>query len=298
MKREWKKSSEEEIIKDYPILKDFFDNINRWSKYQGNRTVVRRYNDGTYAIKLCSEKHEYCISVHNDYIGCVYNCRYRKPLEDWHRGNDLKDGKLNTETIDGILWDILRTELIPIKEISTQAPLAEEDVSAINWVQSGLLDGIDDEQALERVKSLYNGIFDTTEGDYDDNYEKLSSRPVLYAIARSVLYNNNDIPCVKRDVSYEEFEDTLKLLTIQDACDIATTIIPEAEMPAFPALKWFFADSADESVWSVVSNDSLMSLEEWTEKKKDTRYQGIDIECEFAALVAMVLKKILNERTK
>lgn len=120
------KSTPEELIEYYPVFKDFFTRINRWS----NKTLCLKfaitsrtddYIKPRFRILIFSEKHSYAIDVvqdskhENPYIGCVSSCEYRLPLETWNRGSDLTDGYDGEKTIMSILLDIVQTEMIGLE---------------------------------------------------------------------------------------------------------------------------------------------------------------------------------------
>ena len=118
------KSTPKELVENYPIFKDFFTHINRWS----NKTLClkfvekeKRYTKDRFRILIFSEKHSYAIDVvqddkhENPYIGCVSSCRYEVPLEMWHRGSDLSDGYDGEKTIMSILLDIVQTEMFGLE---------------------------------------------------------------------------------------------------------------------------------------------------------------------------------------
>lgn len=44
------------------------------------------------------------------YLGCIAGSRFRRPGEDWGRGNDLPDGDLSERTWHAILAGIVRYE--------------------------------------------------------------------------------------------------------------------------------------------------------------------------------------------
>ena len=107
----------EEVVKEYPIFKKFFKQLN----FHANTTVCLKHEtlsiQGRYRILLYTDQHSYAIDVHGDtkhknpYIGCVYSCRKHEPLEDWTRGNDLADG-YDDDMLTTILLQILEVELI------------------------------------------------------------------------------------------------------------------------------------------------------------------------------------------
>lgn len=68
-----------------------------------------------FEVKIYTLINEYtilCISTARDYfyLRCSASCRLCRPGEDWHRGNDLPDGKMCEETWRRILTGIVRYE--------------------------------------------------------------------------------------------------------------------------------------------------------------------------------------------
>lgn len=118
------KSSPKELLENYPIFKDFFNNIN-WHR---NKTLCLKFAEkredyikNRFRILIFSEKNSYAIDVvqtdkhENPYIGCVTDCEYRLPLETWHRGSDLADGYDGEKTIMTILLEIIEREMIGLE---------------------------------------------------------------------------------------------------------------------------------------------------------------------------------------
>ena len=60
-------------------------------------------------------------------MGCVMSKRRKEPLEDWHRGSDLPDGKCNEEKFKHILLYILSLELVPYDDGSKKPCNITED---------------------------------------------------------------------------------------------------------------------------------------------------------------------------
>ena len=103
-------------------LGKFIDELSRWGKQKAlwkedeNRVSVRLYTDG-----CC-----YCIAATDSgYLGCVVSARKPRPGDDWTRGNDLADGKLDEETWNRILRDIVAYELKSISDYILNPPQGE-----------------------------------------------------------------------------------------------------------------------------------------------------------------------------
>ena len=109
----WKESTLEELSSDYPFLKKYIQRIN-WYHNNDRVAILKATNEEKlYELYLFSNKNEYSIWVTPKSIGAGSSCRYCEPLEDWHRGHDLPDGKCEEETFVSILFAILHDELIP-----------------------------------------------------------------------------------------------------------------------------------------------------------------------------------------
>lgn len=69
-------------------------------------------------ITLYTNTNQYHIVAKSgdDYLGCVMSSRKQRPGEDWFRGGDLPDGKLNKKTLRNIINAIVRTELQDISK--------------------------------------------------------------------------------------------------------------------------------------------------------------------------------------
>ena len=113
LKEGFKESSIDEISSDYDFLRKYLTGIN-WYHPNNRVAILKSLNeDKHYELYLFSEKHKYSIVVKPNYIGCVSSCLYEKPMEGWHRGSDLPDGKCTEETFTSILFAILHNELVP-----------------------------------------------------------------------------------------------------------------------------------------------------------------------------------------
>lgn len=116
-------SSIEELKGKYPFITEFFEKM-LLGRINNKIAVFKNTKDEYgFSIALYTANHEYYISVRETYLGCVYDCRYREPLEDWHRGRDLSDGKCTPDTLKRILASILYTELVEVVD-SSKPPMA------------------------------------------------------------------------------------------------------------------------------------------------------------------------------
>lgn len=108
------------------VLRDWLEEI-PWTKKQnwdpslhsdGDCFILCDYEleQEQYAVlHLYTETYEYQVSARVDdetsSLGCIARARRTRPGEDWHRMNDLPDGKLNRDTWDNILAAIVGYEL-------------------------------------------------------------------------------------------------------------------------------------------------------------------------------------------
>jgi hypothetical protein len=71
-------------------------------------------------VNLFTNSNRYRISAvldeNHSYLGCTTSSRKWEPGEDWHRGNDLPDGKFSEVTWNSIKNGILGYELIELEE--------------------------------------------------------------------------------------------------------------------------------------------------------------------------------------
>jgi hypothetical protein len=68
--------------------------------------------DDWVRLKLYTKEHYFSIvATATGYLGCTMSNRYQFDGEDWLRGCDLADGKLNLETARRIMLDIISYEL-------------------------------------------------------------------------------------------------------------------------------------------------------------------------------------------
>lgn len=114
-------------------LGEFISELGRW----GKNKVLWEYGEDYVRAKLYTDGHIYYVRAHeNGYLGCVVSARKPRPGEDWTRGSDLADGKLDAETWNRILRDIVAYELKsisdyilnPPKEVpSEEGPVIEEE---------------------------------------------------------------------------------------------------------------------------------------------------------------------------
>lgn len=106
-------------MKDYKeIMQEFLDELGRWGK---GKYLWRDCGDGV-EIRLFTDGNRYSITAKPAYLGCIVNSRKPRPGEDWTRGNDLADGKLDEETWNKILRDIVAYELKTISDYILNPP--------------------------------------------------------------------------------------------------------------------------------------------------------------------------------
>ena len=81
-------------------LGEFLNELNQWGKTK----FLWEYGEDYVCISLYTDGQKYHIKATKDgYLGCVASCRKPRPGEDWTRGNDLSDGKLDEETWNRII---------------------------------------------------------------------------------------------------------------------------------------------------------------------------------------------------
>ncbi len=85
-----------------------------------NDWVIEKQLDDRVRFYLFTNNYKYSIDVKEDsnggYLGCVMSKRKSRAGEDWIRGRDLPDGKLNVNTWTRILYGIIGNELEMISD--------------------------------------------------------------------------------------------------------------------------------------------------------------------------------------
>ncbi len=95
-------------------LFDLLDNMKyrreNWQEY-----VIREDNESNVLkLKLYTDRHHYIISIGfktSDYITCVATARRQRPGESFFRNNDLHNGRLNEDSFNRVMSDIVSYEL-------------------------------------------------------------------------------------------------------------------------------------------------------------------------------------------
>ncbi len=95
------------------------------AKYGRDSKFIWKYDEERTNVTLYTDGHSYHITATEDYLGCGVSCRKPRPGEDWTRGSDLADGKLNEETWNRILRDIIAYELKTISDYILNPPKNE-----------------------------------------------------------------------------------------------------------------------------------------------------------------------------
>jgi len=120
------------MAKDYKEqLREWLEELDKWGR--GDK-VLWEYGEDFARAKIYTDGNEYNIRAHADYLGCIVNSRKPRPGEDWHRGNDLADGKLNYETWNRILRDIIAYELKSISDYILNPPADDVKVDSADKV--------------------------------------------------------------------------------------------------------------------------------------------------------------------
>lgn len=130
-KEGWREGTVDEFITDFPIFKIPFEQI--CCMFNGGRNsrvaiLKSTREDKRYKLILFTEKHEYFITVKNNWICGECSNRYFKPLEDWTRGKDLGDGDCTEETLNRILFRIIGCELLEYDDGSKSPGFVPEPV--------------------------------------------------------------------------------------------------------------------------------------------------------------------------
>jgi hypothetical protein len=110
----YNETSVEEIEEMYPLIGEFIKKT-QWWHVHNTKVVCFKNNAGLLKLFLYTHTYEYAITITgNNFISVGYNCRKVRPLEDWNRGGDLIDGYYSKETMEGIVYAILRNEILSI----------------------------------------------------------------------------------------------------------------------------------------------------------------------------------------
>lgn len=110
-----------------------WNNLKEFAQIEERSGVLSEDNTVKIKIRIFTDNYKYAIvgidrKGDEGYLGCVCSKRKVLPGESWTRGSDLKDGKFNRETWDGILRDIIRNELQKLSDyIRAGRPLPEHE---------------------------------------------------------------------------------------------------------------------------------------------------------------------------
>ena len=96
--------------------------IKELSRYGDKKFLWKDLGEKRVRVYIYTDNHFYAIDATSDYLGCVASSRKPRPGEDWTRGSDLSDGKLNKETWHRILADIVGYELKSISGYILEPP--------------------------------------------------------------------------------------------------------------------------------------------------------------------------------
>mgnify|MGYP001565260051 CR=1 FL=1 len=112
--------AEQWMIEDFE--KALRGDLRRYGGEQGIEELPPR--DGERHVRrwrIYTSTNSYTISAHpsltagaGGYLGCISTCRKPRAGEDWHRGSDLADGPLSSETWHRILADIVSYEMVKV----------------------------------------------------------------------------------------------------------------------------------------------------------------------------------------
>jgi len=87
------------------------------------------YDEKRTRARIFTDSHQYQISASETYLSCGASARKWRAGEDWHRGNDRRDGRFCRETWDAIVRDILRYELVKLEVREPSQPVPDETVA-------------------------------------------------------------------------------------------------------------------------------------------------------------------------
>ena len=104
-------SSAEELLEKFPEAKKFIDT------FSGRCVIIWDTEFECFKIYLYSENYMYLVHIKTGYCGAGYSCRKRRIMENWSRGMDLSDGDNIEETLDRIILDIAKNELVYLGDI-------------------------------------------------------------------------------------------------------------------------------------------------------------------------------------
>ena len=104
-----------------------------WQEY----VVMENNEKGVLKLKLWTDRHHYVMSIgfgENDYLSCVATARRQRPGETFFRNNDLYNGRLNEDSFNRVMLDIVSYELVSLwkkkKPYSNEKPEEKEDTEA------------------------------------------------------------------------------------------------------------------------------------------------------------------------
>lgn len=101
--------------------------ITRFSNFDNHFNFVGEQRDlelgPLSTLGFYTDNNSYYIHYNQNYLGCIASSRKPRAGEDWHRGNDLADGKFSEETWRRILGDIVSYELVKIAKKDTPSVL-------------------------------------------------------------------------------------------------------------------------------------------------------------------------------
>lgn len=114
-------------------LKEWFKEITKYDAVEKFIQNIEGSNDSEKKehreeFRIFTQDHIYSISAvereDGGYLGCTVVTRKPRAGEDWNRGNDLADGKLDYNTWCKIKDDILGYELVPLN--AQQTPMEDK----------------------------------------------------------------------------------------------------------------------------------------------------------------------------
>ena len=141
MREERERINVAEFAEKHPALKKLAN------LFEGKVLIEKEVDDnGIYHLQIeCYDGHTYGAVINEKagkdgdtyvYFGGYMNNRSCRPFEDWHRGNDLPDGKLEEKTIDRFIKAVIDWVFVNVPEKTENGthPLQETVVGEGNVV--------------------------------------------------------------------------------------------------------------------------------------------------------------------
>ena len=99
------------------------EQLEAWLKALGLRDDQFRFDDSV--VIFCTKVYTYCLHFSDTYLGAQATSRMTRAGEDWHRGNDLPDGKFSHEVFDRIVRAIVAYEVVQLESVHQPVAVPE-----------------------------------------------------------------------------------------------------------------------------------------------------------------------------